>query len=171
MTPLLPSKKRSKADLIAIASAEFRHKVNSTLLPALRAFAPDLLFISAGFDTHYADAYHYLHEEDIHWVTKEMTAIVDENGGGTVSVLEGGYSLSTPEEVAPVPVAVPAGSMSLRTKKSKEVLQGQVQSGGKEAHKVEQTEKDNRFALRAGDGGLVKGVMAHVAALAKREGW
>jgi hypothetical protein len=34
------------------ASAEFRSKVGAELLPRLRAFKPDLLFISAGFDGH-----------------------------------------------------------------------------------------------------------------------
>jgi acetoin utilization deacetylase AcuC-like enzyme len=39
-----------------------RSRVSSDLLPRLRAFCPDLLFISAGFDAHYDDMYHYLSE-------------------------------------------------------------------------------------------------------------
>lgn len=55
------------------ASAEFRSKITSTLLPRLAAFEPDLLFISAGFDGHCDDMYHWLREDDYHWVTKQLT--------------------------------------------------------------------------------------------------
>jgi acetoin utilization deacetylase AcuC-like enzyme len=37
-----------------------RDKVTARLIPQLTKFAPDLLFISAGFDAHYDDLYHYL---------------------------------------------------------------------------------------------------------------
>lgn len=82
------------------------------LLPRLAAFRPDLLFISAGFDTHYDDMYHYLTEEDLHWVTEQLCLAANSGGFdsssdnkdacvaphfcGVISVLEGGYSLSTP---------------------------------------------------------------------------
>jgi len=42
------------------ASQEFRTKINDLLLPKLQEFSPDLIFISAGFDGHYHDFYHYL---------------------------------------------------------------------------------------------------------------
>ena len=35
-------------------------KVESMLIPQLTAFAADLLFISAGFDAHEDDFYHFL---------------------------------------------------------------------------------------------------------------
>ena len=68
------------------------------LIPKLQKFQPDLLFISAGFDAHVDDFYHYLTESDIHWVTEELSKIVHshEHGIGVISILEGGYSLSTP---------------------------------------------------------------------------
>ena len=60
------------------------------------AFAPDLLFISAGFDAHFDDLYHYLTEEDYHWLTEQLCTTVVPQGGKVISILEGGYSLSSP---------------------------------------------------------------------------
>ena len=51
-----------------------REKVARSLLPRLRAFAADLLIFSSGFDAHYDDLYHFLTEEDFHWLTKEIIA-------------------------------------------------------------------------------------------------
>ncbi len=45
------------------------------LLPRISAFKPDLLFISAGFDAHYDDNYHFLTEQDIHWVTEQLCEV------------------------------------------------------------------------------------------------
>ena len=59
-------------------------------------FAPDLLFISAGFDAHFDDLYHYLTEEDYHWLTEQLCTTVIPQGGKVISILEGGYSLSSP---------------------------------------------------------------------------
>ena len=56
------------------ASAEMRTKVSSMLLPALHAFKPSLLLISAGFDAHYDDLYHFLTEADYHWMTGKVKA-------------------------------------------------------------------------------------------------
>jgi hypothetical protein len=87
------------------ASAEFRAKVSSMLLPRIAKFNPDLIFISAGFDAHYDDMYHFLTEQDLHWVTEELCAVASRSGGeagcGVISVLEGGYSLSTPVVAKP----------------------------------------------------------------------
>ncbi len=60
-------------------------------LPALRAFAPELLIVSAGFDAHRADPWRSsdLSTEDFGWMTDELLAAC----GRTVSVLEGGYNL------------------------------------------------------------------------------
>ena len=73
-----------------------REKVSQHLLPQLTAFAPDLLFISAGFDAHFDDLYHYLTEEDYHWMTEQLCTTVVPQGGKVISILEGGYSLSSP---------------------------------------------------------------------------
>lgn len=46
--------------------------MQTQLLPALRSFRPDLVFISAGFDAHVDDMYHFLTEADMHWVTQQI---------------------------------------------------------------------------------------------------
>jgi acetoin utilization deacetylase AcuC-like enzyme len=63
-----------------------RGKVSNQLLPQLKTFAPDILFISAGFDAHFDDLYHFLNENDFHWLTSELCNIVDKNGGKVISV-------------------------------------------------------------------------------------
>lgn len=91
------------------ASAQFRHKVSTMLLPRIARFNPDLIFISAGFDAHYDDMYHFLTEADLHWATDELCAVAARSGGedgcGVISVLEGGYSLSSP--IVSKPAKVP----------------------------------------------------------------
>jgi acetoin utilization deacetylase AcuC-like enzyme len=73
--------------------AAFRAAWSATGLPALVAFAPDLLIVSAGFDAHRADplAQIALDAEDFGWITDELLAV---GGGRLVSVLEGGYDLT-----------------------------------------------------------------------------
>jgi acetoin utilization deacetylase AcuC-like enzyme len=66
------------------------------LLPALDAFAPDLLIISAGFDAHMADplAQLRLTEADFTWITEALCALAARHAAGrVVSLLEGGYDL------------------------------------------------------------------------------
>ena len=65
-------------------------------MPALDAFAPDLLLVSAGFDAHRADplAGLELEEDDFAWVTERLTEMAGCHcSGRLVSVLEGGYDL------------------------------------------------------------------------------
>ncbi len=76
--------------------AAFRAAWAGTLLPAIEAFAPDLLVISAGFDAHARDPLAQLRvrEADFAWLTAELCAIADRHAQGrVVSVLEGGYDL------------------------------------------------------------------------------
>ena len=78
------------------SSATFRAAMNDRMLPALRAFAPELLIISAGFDAHHLDPLGGLQftDDDYHWITRELMKVADATAGGrVVSVLEGGYSL------------------------------------------------------------------------------
>ncbi len=78
-------------------SAPFRTAVEAAVLPALRAFGPDLLLISAGFDAHRRDPLAELNlvEEDYYWVTAQLQMLADEIcGGRVVSALEGGYDLA-----------------------------------------------------------------------------
>ncbi len=77
-------------------SGEFRDAWRGKILPALTAFAPELLIISAGFDAHAADplAQLRLHEADFTWITEELLAVADRCcPGRVVSLLEGGYDL------------------------------------------------------------------------------
>jgi acetoin utilization deacetylase AcuC-like enzyme len=67
------------------------------VFPRLRAFAPELIVVSAGFDAHADDPLANLEweEEDFAWLTRELCALADELcGGRLVSVLEGGYDLA-----------------------------------------------------------------------------
>jgi acetoin utilization deacetylase AcuC-like enzyme len=75
---------------------EFRAAMSSVILPALDAFGPDLVIISAGFDAHVRDPLGSLElvEEDFAWATlKIMEAAEVHASGRVVSVLEGGYDL------------------------------------------------------------------------------
>ncbi|MEL6364415.1 MAG: histone deacetylase family protein [Pseudomonadota bacterium] len=78
-------------------SLAFRKAWETRLLPALDAFAPDIVFISAGFDAHEADPLGglALAEDDYDWATREIAAVAkDRSGGRVVSCLEGGYDLA-----------------------------------------------------------------------------
>ena len=77
-------------------SGEFRRGMKDFILPAVEAFAPDLLMISAGFDAHRRDplAHINLEAEDFAWATRELMAVARRHcDGRIVSVLEGGYSM------------------------------------------------------------------------------
>jgi acetoin utilization deacetylase AcuC-like enzyme len=84
-------------------SAEFRAAWSRDLLPAIDAFAPDLLLVSAGFDAHASDplAQMRLHADDYAWLTRELVALADRHcQGRIVSTLEGGYDLAALAECA-----------------------------------------------------------------------
>ncbi|MGB0853576.1 MAG: histone deacetylase family protein [Pikeienuella sp.] len=77
--------------------AEFRAAWSEKLLPAIDAFAPELLIISAGFDAHARDPLANLNltEDDFVWVTHSLMDIADKHcSGRVVSTLEGGYDLT-----------------------------------------------------------------------------
>jgi acetoin utilization deacetylase AcuC-like enzyme len=74
----------------------FRSRFAAELLPALEAFKPDILLISAGFDAHKDDplAELRLTEADFAWATAGLMDVARKVcGGRVVSVLEGGYNL------------------------------------------------------------------------------
>jgi acetoin utilization deacetylase AcuC-like enzyme len=78
-------------------SDAFREAVTNEWLPALDAFAPQLIYISAGFDAHREDDMGNLGlvEADYAWVTKELMKVADKHcQGRVISCLEGGYVLS-----------------------------------------------------------------------------
>lgn len=75
---------------------QFREAFEALILPRLRAFSPDLVIISAGFDAHERDPLANLNltEADFAWATRKLMEIADETAGGRiVSLLEGGYDL------------------------------------------------------------------------------
>jgi len=77
-------------------SVEFRKGVERKILPALEAFKPGLILVSAGFDAHARDplASIRLEEEDYAWITRKIVDIAGEYcDGKLVSSLEGGYDL------------------------------------------------------------------------------
>ena len=86
------------APLFAGADGDaFKEAMESRVLPALDAFRPDLLIISAGFDAHHRDplAEVNLVEADFAWATAKLMAIADRHcNGRVVSLLEGGYDLT-----------------------------------------------------------------------------
>lgn len=76
--------------------AAMRQAWGGTILPALDAFAPELLLISAGFDAHADDPLAGLmwREADFEWLTGALCDIAARHcGGRVVSALEGGYDL------------------------------------------------------------------------------
>ncbi|MCW8959846.1 MAG: histone deacetylase family protein, partial [Gammaproteobacteria bacterium] len=76
--------------------AAFGTMVEEKWLPALHAFKPQLMFISAGFDAHAEDEMGGMRllEADYKWVTAEMKKVMLDYGEGRiVSMLEGGYEL------------------------------------------------------------------------------
>ena len=77
-------------------SAGFRDAMESRLLPALRAFRPEMILISAGFDAHRDDPLAQLElvEADYAWITEQLCRLAGELcEGRVVSTLEGGYDL------------------------------------------------------------------------------
>jgi acetoin utilization deacetylase AcuC-like enzyme len=76
---------------------KFREAVTNQWLPALEAFAPQLIYVSAGFDGHREDDMGNLAlvEGDYAWVTTQIMTIARRHcEGRVVSCLEGGYALS-----------------------------------------------------------------------------
>lgn len=77
-------------------SEAFRAAMNATILPAIRRFEPEFLFISAGFDAHLRDPLAQLQftTEDYRWATEKLCEIAEDCcDGRVVSTLEGGYDL------------------------------------------------------------------------------
>ena len=74
-----------------------REMIDLMWMPRLEAFAPQMLFISAGFDAHREDDLGQLGlvEADYEWITRRLMDIAQRHGRGRiVSCLEGGYALS-----------------------------------------------------------------------------
>ena len=78
------------------AREAWRATFSGALMPALEAFRPDLVLISAGFDAHRRDplAHQSLEAEDFAWATRAVVEVARSCcAGKVVSSLEGGYDL------------------------------------------------------------------------------
>src|SRR5512143_1976972 len=76
----------------------YREAFTARIMPRLEAFRPQMLFFSAGFDGHREDdmAQFGLVEVDYVWITEQVMGVAARHAGGRiVSVLEGGYDLSS----------------------------------------------------------------------------
>jgi acetoin utilization deacetylase AcuC-like enzyme len=77
--------------------SHMRREWETHAFPRLRAFKPELIVISAGFDAHADDPLANLEwqVEDFAWITAELCKLADELcEGRVVSTLEGGYDLN-----------------------------------------------------------------------------
>jgi acetoin utilization deacetylase AcuC-like enzyme len=77
--------------------AAARKALEQTWLPALEAFRPQIILLSAGFDAHQEDLLGGLAlvEDDYVWLTRELMALAARHSQKRiVSMLEGGYNLS-----------------------------------------------------------------------------
>ena len=90
----------------------FRTAFMARCLPALEQFAPQMVFISAGFDAHREDGMAMLNliEADYTWVTQQVKTIAQKYAHGRiVSTLEGGYALPALGRSAAAHIRVLAG--------------------------------------------------------------
>jgi acetoin utilization deacetylase AcuC-like enzyme len=74
-----------------------RQTILDMWIPELDRFAPEMVFISAGFDAHREDDLGQLAlvEDDYAWITQQLVQVARRHAQGRiVSCLEGGYSLS-----------------------------------------------------------------------------
>jgi acetoin utilization deacetylase AcuC-like enzyme len=77
-------------------SDALRTAVTERWLPALDAFRPEMVFVSAGFDAHRDDDMARLGwvDADYIWLTRQIVAVAERHAQGRiVSLLEGGYVL------------------------------------------------------------------------------
>jgi len=92
-----PAPNMKNVPLAAGAGSDaFREAVSRVWLPALDAYRPELIVISAGFDAHLEDdmAMLRLHDADYGWVTERLVELAARHARGRiVSLLEGGYAL------------------------------------------------------------------------------
>ena len=76
--------------------AQVRELIEQHWMPALDAFRPQMIFVSAGFDAHRDDelAQLGLVEADYAWITRRVKDVAERHAQGRiVSCLEGGYNL------------------------------------------------------------------------------
>jgi acetoin utilization deacetylase AcuC-like enzyme len=77
-------------------SDAFRDAISKRILPAVDAFRPDIILVSAGFDAHDGDPLGHLRLTDLDfaWITEQIVEVAARRcSGRIVSMLEGGYEL------------------------------------------------------------------------------
>ena len=77
---------------------EFRAAVTDHWLPALEAFQPEMVFVSAGFDAHRDDDMSHvsLTDADFKWASERIVEVANQSASGRIiSALEGGYELKS----------------------------------------------------------------------------
>ena len=104
---LLTAEEGAEAGAEAVALRgrhEFRHALEQRVVPALHAFQPDLILVSAGFDGGEGDVGNQredddgrthrgfdLQPQDFAFLTERLLEVAEANRCGVVSALEGGY--------------------------------------------------------------------------------
>jgi acetoin utilization deacetylase AcuC-like enzyme len=91
---------------------EIRKLIEAHWLPRLESFAPQMVFISAGFDAHREDGLGQLGlvEADYEWITRRLVEVAERHAQGRiVSCLEGGYNLGALARSVAAHVKVLAG--------------------------------------------------------------
>jgi len=89
-----------------------RETIDAMWMPALERFAPQMVFISAGFDAHREDDLGQLGlvEADYEWITQRLVDLAARHAQGRiVSCLEGGYNLGALARSVAVHLRVLAG--------------------------------------------------------------
>lgn len=82
----------------ATGGPEFRRAVEEQWVPEIERFAPQVIFVSAGFDAHVGDPLGglALTDADFAWVSDRIVELADAHSDGRiVSSLEGGYDLGS----------------------------------------------------------------------------
>jgi acetoin utilization deacetylase AcuC-like enzyme len=82
---------------------EYRHLIQSDLLPAFAEFKPEVILASAGFDAHSDDDMSdiKLSTDGFSWIAQQLVDMANHYADGRlVSILEGGYSLKRLPELA-----------------------------------------------------------------------
>jgi acetoin utilization deacetylase AcuC-like enzyme len=88
---------------------DYQNVLQAQFLPAAEAFDPELVLVSAGFDTHVDDplASIRLTDEGFAWMGRMICGLADRFASGRlVSILEGGYNLDVLRRCVPQHVAI-----------------------------------------------------------------
>ena len=90
----------------------FRDAISDSWAPAVERFAPEMIFVSAGFDGHAEDeiAGLFLVDDDYRWISDWIVARAAQHARGRiVSCLEGGYALRALARCAALHIRALAG--------------------------------------------------------------